>query len=80
MLVPVPSMLAGDTLSRALHQCRKQAAVMVSRRVRRGFMLVMLIGGPTAGWVINSDRGLMFGLAVSVLAIVWFLLEQRKIV
>jgi hypothetical protein len=53
---------------------------MVTKQVRRIFMVVMLVGGPLVGWLVNGDRGLMFGLAVSVLAIVWFLLEQRKIV
>lgn len=53
---------------------------MVSKRVRRTFMLLMLLGGPIAGWLINGDRGVMFGLAVSVLAVGWFLLEQKKIV
>jgi len=53
---------------------------MVSKRVRRTFMVLMLLGGPICGWLINGDRGIMFGLAVSILAIGWFLLEQWKIV
>jgi hypothetical protein len=53
---------------------------MVSKNVRLTFMAVMFVGGPIAGWLINGDRGMVFGLAVSALAIVWFLLEQRKIV
>jgi hypothetical protein len=53
---------------------------MVSKRVRRTVMLLMLVGGPIAGWLINGDRGILFGLVVSALAVVWFLLEQRKIV
>lgn len=53
---------------------------MVSKQVRRTFMLLMLVGGPIVGWLINGSRGTMFGLAVSVLAVFWFLLEQRKIV
>ena len=44
------------------------------------FIVFMFVGGPIAGWLINGDRGIVFGLAVSALAIVWFLLEQRKIV
>ena len=43
-------------------------------------MVVMFIGGPLIGWLLNGDRGVIFGLAVSVLAVCWFLLEQRKIV
>ena len=43
-------------------------------------MLAMLVGGPIGGWLVNGDRGIMFGLAVSALAVCWFLLEQRKIV
>ena len=53
---------------------------MVSKKMRRTFMLLMLLGGPIAGWLINGDRGIMFGLAVSALSVFWFLLEQRKIV
>ncbi|MBI3864234.1 MAG: hypothetical protein HY290_20310 [Planctomycetia bacterium] len=53
---------------------------MLSKRARRSVMLLMLAGGPLAGWLINGDRGIVFGLAVSALAVVWFLLEQRKIV
>jgi hypothetical protein len=54
--------------------------LMLGKQVRRTFMVLMLVGGPLVGWLVNADRGLMFGLAVSVLAVVWFLLEQRKIV
>ena len=43
-------------------------------------MLLMFAGGPTVGWLLNGDRGTMLGLAVSVLAIVWFLLERGRIV
>jgi hypothetical protein len=53
---------------------------MVSRKFRRLVMLAMLVGGPIGGWLVNGDRGIMFGLAVSALAVCWFLLEQRKIV
>jgi hypothetical protein len=53
---------------------------MVSRKVRRIFIWSILVGGPIGGWLINGDRGILFGLAVSVLAIVWLFLEQRKIV
>lgn len=53
---------------------------MVPKKMRRAFLWLMLLGGPIAGWLINGDRGIMFGLAVSALSICWFLLEQRKIV
>jgi hypothetical protein len=53
---------------------------MVSRPVQRMIMLLMFAGGPIIGWLVNGDRGIMFGFAVSVLAIVWFLLERRRIV
>ena len=53
---------------------------MGSKQVRRTFMGLMLVGGPLVGWLISDHRGLMFGLVVSMLAIIWFLLEQRKIV
>jgi hypothetical protein len=43
-------------------------------------MLLMFVGGPLVGWQVNGDRGMLFGLAVSALAVFWFLLEQRKIV
>lgn len=53
---------------------------MLSKRVQRTIMILMFVGGPIIGWLVNGDRGTMFGLAVSVLAIIWFLLEQTKIV
>jgi hypothetical protein len=53
---------------------------MLTKTVKRTIMLAMFVGGPTIGWFINGDRGAMFGLVVSVLAIGWFLLEERKIV
>lgn len=53
---------------------------MLTKRGRRIVMLLMFLGGPTVGWLLNDDRGLLFGAAVSVLAIIWFILEQRRIV
>ena len=53
---------------------------MASKRMRRAVMILMFLGGPIGGWLLRGDRGAMFGLAVSVLAIIWFLLEQRRIV
>jgi hypothetical protein len=53
---------------------------MVTRKTRRILLWVVLLGGPICGWLMNGDRGVLFGLAVSVLAIVWLFLEQRKIV
>lgn len=52
---------------------------MTPKTVRRTFMLTMFLGGPLVGWLLRGDRGLMFGLAVSVLAVIWFLGEERKI-
>lgn len=53
---------------------------MVSKSVRRTFMLALLVGGPLVGWLFNGDRGMLFGMATSVIAVMWFLLEQRRIV
>ncbi len=53
---------------------------MSPKNVRRTFMLLMFLGGPSVGWLINGPRGLMFGLALSVLAVGWFLLEERRVV
>jgi hypothetical protein len=53
---------------------------MISKRVRRVIMLLMFAGGPLVGYLMRGDRGAMFGLAVSVLAVTWYLLEERRIV
>ena len=53
---------------------------MSSKRVRRTVMLVLFLGGPITGWLLREDRGFLFGLVVSLLAVVWFLLEEKKIV
>lgn len=53
---------------------------MTRKNIRRTFMLAMFVGGPIAGWFINGHRGLMFGAAVSALAVGWFLLEERRLV
>ena len=53
---------------------------MVSKGIRRTFMLALLVGGPIGGWLLNGDRGIVFGMVTSVLALIWFLLEQRRIV
>ena len=53
---------------------------MVSKRVRRVLMLLMFIGGPLAGYLMREDRGAMFGLVVSVFAVIWYFLEERRIV
>jgi hypothetical protein len=52
---------------------------MTTKRGKRFAMLLMLVGGPVGGWLINGDRGLLFGLGVGGLAIVWFLIEERKL-
>lgn len=53
---------------------------MTFTSMRRLSMLLIFVGAPIAGWLVNADRGLMFGAAVSVLALFWFVLEHRKIV
>ncbi len=53
---------------------------MLSKPVQRTMMVLMFVGGPIVGWLLNGDRGIMFGLAVSVLALVWFLMERARIV
>jgi hypothetical protein len=42
-------------------------------------MSILFLGGPVVGWLLNGDRGLLFGLVVSVFAIVWFVIEERKL-
>ena len=52
---------------------------MTTKRQRRLIMLALLLGGPIAGVIVNGDRGLLFGLIVSLLAIIWFIVEERKL-
>jgi hypothetical protein len=53
---------------------------MVSKGVRSTFIIAILIGGPLVGWILNDDRGIIFGMAASVLALFWFRIEHRTIV
>ncbi|MBS0261315.1 MAG: hypothetical protein JSS02_05110 [Planctomycetes bacterium] len=53
---------------------------MLPRTPRQFLPLLLFVVGPVAGWLINGDRGLMFGFAVSVLAVIWYTLEHRRIV
>ncbi|MGE5191484.1 MAG: hypothetical protein ACM3U2_03210 [Deltaproteobacteria bacterium] len=53
---------------------------MTSKGIRRTVMLLLFVGGPLVGYLINDHRGAMFGLAVSVLAVIWYFLEERRIV
>ena len=46
---------------------------------RRLIALLILTGGPVAGWLLNGDRGILFGLIASALAVVWLLIEERKL-
>lgn len=46
---------------------------------RRLITLSILMGGPVVGWLINGDRGILFGLIASVLAVVWLVIEERKL-
>jgi hypothetical protein len=52
---------------------------MQTKHQRRLIMLVLLLGGPVGGWLLNGDRGLLFGLIVSLFAVVWFVIEERKL-
>ena len=42
-------------------------------------MLVLFVAGPILGWIMQDDRGLLFGLIVSSLAVVWFLIEEKHL-
>jgi hypothetical protein len=53
---------------------------MISKRARRVIMAVMFVGGPLVGYLMRGDLGAMFGLAVSILALIWYFLEERRIV
>ncbi len=53
---------------------------MTSKGVRRTLMVLLFIGGPLIGYLMLESRGLLFGLAVSVLAVIWYFLEERRIV
>lgn len=52
---------------------------MLPKRQRRMIMLGLLVGGPVGGWLINGDRGLLFGLVLSLFAVVWFAIEERHL-
>lgn len=52
---------------------------MHTRSQRRWIMLALFLGGPLIGYALRGDRGVLFGLVASVLAVVWFLVEERKI-
>lgn len=46
---------------------------------RRLITAMLLVGGPAIGWLLNADRGFLFGSLVSVLAIIWCAIEERKL-
>lgn len=52
---------------------------MSSRITRRLMMAALFVGGPLGGYLVNSDRGLLLGLAVSAIAVTWFLLDERRL-
>ncbi|MGQ0635331.1 MAG: hypothetical protein ACT4QC_12020 [Planctomycetaceae bacterium] len=52
---------------------------MDSKRIRRLLMLLLLVGGPMVGWAIRGSRGVLFGLAVSLLAVIWFFIEEKRL-
>jgi hypothetical protein len=53
--------------------------VMNSKRNRRLMMALLFVGGPLVGYLLNGDRGLLLGLGTSVLAILWYLLDERHL-
>lgn len=46
---------------------------------RRLIKFALFVGGPVAGWLLNGDRGLLLGLVVSLIALAWFVIEERKL-
>jgi len=42
-------------------------------------MLLLFLAGPIVGWLLQGDRGLLFGLIVSALAVIWFVIEEKHI-
>ena len=52
---------------------------MNSKRNRRLLMALLFVGGPLVGFLLNGDRGLLLGLGTSVLAILWYLLDERHL-
>lgn len=57
----------------------ESAACLMSHKSRRWVTLGLLLGGPIGGWLLKGDRGLLLGLVVSLLAIIWLFVEERKI-
>ncbi|HTI51383.1 MAG TPA: hypothetical protein VL475_10545 [Planctomycetaceae bacterium] len=52
---------------------------MKTKNQRRVIIGMLLVGGPIVGFLLNGDRGLLFGLVVSLLAVVWLVIEERKV-
>lgn len=52
---------------------------MPLRHRRRWLKLLLFLAGPIVGWLVLDDRGLLFGLIVSALAVVWFVVEEKHI-
>jgi hypothetical protein len=52
---------------------------MTTKTQRRWTQLAILLAGPIMGKLMNGDRGLLFGLVVSLLAVIWFVIEERKV-
>lgn len=58
---------------------RENRPLMNSKRNRRLLMALLFVGGPLVGFLLNGDRGLLLGLGTSVLAILWYLLDERHL-
>ena len=58
---------------------RENRPLMNSKRNRRLMMALLFVGGPLVGYLLNGDRGLLLGLGTCVLAIVWYLLDERHL-
>jgi hypothetical protein len=42
-------------------------------------MLLLLLGGPIAGWLMRGSRGVLFGLVISLFAVIWYVIEEKRI-
>ena len=42
------------------------------------FVTALFVLGPSCGYVVSGDRGLLFGLAISVFASVWLLWSRHE--
>ncbi|MFN0050973.1 MAG: hypothetical protein ACKV0T_02205 [Planctomycetales bacterium] len=52
---------------------------MTRKSRNRLIMTLLFLGGPLVGYLVRGDRGVLFGLVVSVLALIWFVMEETKL-